>query len=110
MRRPKATTNLAQDLTYARHRQRPLLAEERSEALSGEQLHRQVEGTVFTPAEVEDVDDVVVVDLSGGFSFLYKAPGDLRRGGVVAPEELHRGLLGQDGVLGEVDRAHTAAA
>ena len=73
-------------------------------------LHHDVELAFGRVAEVGDVDDVLVTDLVDRFCFGHEPRhhvGVLRQ---LRVDGLHRHLLADDGVLGEIDHPHPPLA
>jgi hypothetical protein len=79
-----------------------------AEVLPYEELHHH-EGPAFFFAEVEDLDDVLVLDVAGHASFLEKARFGFRVGASLFGEDLDGYGAADDGVARSIDVRHTAA-
>ena len=109
VRRGERFANAASDVRGARDGQSLALQEIRK-ALALEPLHHDVRRAVGELAEVEHVDDVLVLDRRRRLRFVEEARHDFRVASQVRQEHLHRDAPPQPRVLGEIDRAHAAFA
>ena len=85
-----------------------LLLDGRREVFALEQLHRQERLTLIGVAEVDDVDDVLVLDHRRGLRLTEESLGDVRRVAEIRAQDLDREAAMDRDVLGDVDRAHPA--
>ncbi len=109
VRRAERFANAPSDVRGARDR-RSLALQEIRKALPLEPFHHDVRRAVAELAEVEDVDDVLVLDVRRGFGLVEETRDDLRAATQVRQEHLHRDAPPEPRVLGDVDRAHSAFA
>ena len=79
-----------------------------TEILSDEELHHH-ERAAFFLAEIEDLDDVLVLDVAGHARFLEKARFGLGIGAALFREDLDGDGAADDGVRRPVDMRHAAA-
>jgi hypothetical protein len=109
MRRRQRAPDAIDDVQRAPRPERPRL-HHLGQRAPVEKLHHEVRRAARKLAEVEHIDDVLVVNLRRGARLVEEARHRLRVGRHLAQEHLDRDLATYSWVLGQIDGPHAAFA
>jgi len=97
-------SRLARVLQCLTHRKAPQAAQASRQALAFEKLHHHIGHALGQEADVDDIDDVRMMDGVGRARFVQKSLDQLRVGGQLRFENLHRSLAAKQRVLRQIHR------